>query len=122
MPGAIASVVVGLVQRRQIMVPGGLRVLGVMAAMFLFAALFPFVLHGPSDARAYYAYACLVCMQGYVVTGVWTDSYLFWLGLLVTALIMVGFFLLPGIFWLWMAACTGGSLVLTGFYVRHFWR
>lgn len=122
LPGIIASIAVGIAQSRQIKGPVNPRFLGVIAALVLFAVLFPFVLHARADARSLYTYLCLVSMQGYVIAGLWTDSYLLWLGLIVTALILVGFFLLPGVFWLWMAACGGGSLVLTGFYVRHFWR
>ena len=121
-PGTIASIAVGLIQRRQVSAPGSQRLFGVLAAIFGFAALFPFVLHSHADARACYAYACLAAMQGYVVIGLWTDTYLFWLGLFVTAMILIGYFLLPGIFWVWMAVCGGGPLFLTGFYVRHFWR
>ena len=120
-PGVLASVAVGRFQRRQVAIPGSPRVLGVIGALLVFGALFPFVLHGPSDSRAYFAYSCLICMQAYVVIGLWTDTYLLWLGLVVAGLIMIGFFLPPGIFWLWMAVCAGGPLMLTGFYVRHFW-
>ena len=116
------SFAVGLVQRRQIKLPSNGKFFGMFAAIFLFAALFPFVLHIEPDSKRIYAYTCLVAMQGYVIAGLWTDTYLLWLGLFVTALIVAGIFLLPGIFWWWMAVCGGGSLVLSGFYVRHFWR
>jgi hypothetical protein len=122
LPGILASVAVSLVQRRQISSPDSFRPFGVMAGILLFAVIFPFVLHGRPDPRAYYAYACLACMQAYVVMGLWVDRYLLWLGLFVAAMILVGFFLLPGIFWLWMALFAGGPLVLTGFYIRHCWR
>jgi hypothetical protein len=74
------------------------------------------------DARSLYAYCCLVAMLTYVIAGLWTDTYLLWVGLAVAALVLTGLFLLPGIFWIWMAIFGGGTLVLTGFYVRHFWR
>jgi hypothetical protein len=122
LPGAVASVAVGLRQRGQIVNPALPRLFGAYAAVLVFAAIFPFVLQGRPEARTYYAYACLACMQGYVIIGLWTDRCLLWLGLFVTAMILVGFFLLPGVFWLWMAACTGAPLVLTGFYIRHRWR
>ena len=121
-PAILASITVGMMQHRQIATPGRGRVLGALAAILLFAAIFPFVLQGRSDPRACYAYVCLVCMQCYVVVGIWSDNYLLWLGLFVAAMILIGFLLLPGIFWLWMAICAGGPLFLTGFYVRHFWR
>ena len=57
-----------------------------------------------------------------VVAGLWTDTYLLWAGLLVTVLVPAGVVLFPGIFWIWMAVCGGGTLIATGFYVRHGWR
>ncbi len=118
----VLSFAVGFIQRRQIKLPSDGRCFGMFFAVVFFAVLFPFVLHVRPEPKELYAYVCLVAMQNYVIAGLWTDTYLLWLGLFVTALILVGFFLLPGIFWLWMAVCGGGSLVLTGFYVRHFWR
>jgi hypothetical protein len=61
-------------------------------------------------------------MQVYVVAGLWTDSYLLWVGVLVSVLVILGLFCFPGIFWLWMAVFGGGTLIASGFYVRHFWR
>ena len=63
-----------------------------------------------------------VAMQAYVVAGLWTDTYLLWAGLLVTVLVLAGVVLFPAIFWIWMAVCGGGTLIATGFYVRHGWR
>jgi hypothetical protein len=120
--GAVLSFAVGVTQGRQIKLPFSGRFLGMLGAVLLFAAIFPFVLHARPDSKEIYAYVCLVAMQGYVIAGLWTDTYVLWLGLFVTALILVGSFFLPGMFWLWMAVCGGGSLVLTGFYVRHCWR
>jgi hypothetical protein len=122
LPAGIASAIVGFKQGGQIRLPGSARFLGVMATLFVFAALFPFVLRVTPDVRSIYAYLCLVAMQGYVIGGLWTDSYLTWLGIVVTALVLAGVFLFSAIFWWWMAVCGGGSLIATGFYVRHFWR
>jgi hypothetical protein len=117
-----ASVATGFTQGRQVRTPVNFRFLGVLAAVLGFAALFPFVLQASFDLRTSYAYACLVAMQTYVVAGLWTDTYLLWLGIAVTVLILIGLLLFPSVFWLWMAAFGGGPLIATGFYVRHCWR
>lgn len=122
LPAGIASGYIGFTQSNQIRMPANVRFLGVIGALFLFAAIFPFVLHAQPDPKTLYAYICLVVMQAYVIAGIWTDSYLLWLGIAVSALILAGLFLFPGIFWMWMAIFGGGSLIATGFYVRHFWR
>lgn len=119
---AIPSAWVGFTQARQIRIPPNLRIMGAVGALVIFAALFPFVLRAKLDVRTSYAYLCLVAMQAYVIAGIWTDSYLLWVGIIVTALLLAGIFFFPGMFWLWMAVFGGGSLIATGFYVRHFWR
>lgn len=120
--GGIVSTWVGMSQARQVRLPANARFLGVIAALVGFAVLFPFVLHARADPKALYAYTCLIAMQAYVIAGLWADSYLLWVGLAITALILVGLFAFPGVFWLWMAVFGGGALVGTGFYVRHCWR
>ena len=122
LPAGIASAYVGLRQSTQIRMPANLRFIAVLCALVGFALLFPLVLGARPDMKSLYAYICLVAMQGYVIAGIWTDSYLLWLGIAVSALLLLGLFFFPGVFWLWMAAFGGGSLIATGFYVRHFWR
>lgn len=119
--GGVLSFVAGFTQSRQVRRPTNFRFIGVMIAIWVFGSLAPFVLHAPFDPRTIYVYCCLIAMQTYVVAGLWTDTYLLWVGLIVTALILTGVFFFPGIFWLWMAIFGGGTLVATGFYVRHFW-
>lgn len=120
--GGVLSALTGFTQSRQIRRPANLRFVGVMVTMWVFAATFPLVLRPALESRGLYAFCCLVAMQTYVVAGLWTDTYLLWVGLLVAALVLVGFFCFPGIFWLWMAVFGGGTLVATGFYVLLFWK
>jgi hypothetical protein len=61
-------------------------------------------------------------MLCYVIAGIWFDLYLLWLGLIIAALILVGLFVFSAFFWLWIAVFGGGTLILTGVYVRYFWR
>ena len=118
----VFSGITGFTQSQQIRMPANVRFVGVIATLVVFAALFPFVLRAPPDVRTLYAYISLVAMQGYVIAGLWTDSYLLWVGIVVSALILAGVFFFPGIFWIWMAIFGGGTLVASGFYVRNYWR
>ena len=70
------------------------------------------------------AFIASLAMFAYVVMGLWADRLLFWLGLVVTLLIIVGFFLFhyQPLFWLWMAILGGGALAGTGLYIRKAWR
>jgi hypothetical protein len=61
-------------------------------------------------------------MLCYVIAGLWFDTYLLWLGLVMTAFILVGLFCFAAIFWWWIAIFGGGTLIVSGFYIRYFWR
>ncbi len=120
--GLAGSFVLGFLQGRQIRMPVDKRFLAVLAAVVLFAATWPLVLRAPADSQTIFAYIGLVVMLCYVIAGIWFDSYLLWLGLVMSALILVGLFYFSGIFWWWIAVFGGGPLIATGFYVRDFWR
>jgi len=44
-----------------------------------------------------------------------------WWTLPITALALVGYFLLPDIFYLWMAILGGGGMIALGVYIRSRW-
>jgi hypothetical protein len=60
-------------------------------------------------------------MQLYVVSGIWFDNYLLWVGIIITALTVATILFLPALFWASTALC-GATLVASGFYVRSSWR
>jgi hypothetical protein len=120
--GIALSMVLGSVQGNRVRAPVDKRFLGVLAAVLVFAAIVPVVLRAPANNQAIFAYCGLVAMLCYVIAGLWFDTYLLWLGLVITALILVGLFCFPAIFWWWIAIFGGGTLIVTGFYIRYFWR
>ena len=119
--GIVASLATGFVQRRQVRMPLNARLLLALASVVAFAAVYPFVLHARIDARNAFVFIALIVAQCYVVAGLWTDTYLLWTGLLLTALLLIGLFCITAGFWLWIAVFAGGTLLATGFYVRYFW-
>jgi len=70
------------------------------------------------------AFMCTAIMFAYIVTGLWFKSYyMLWLGIVVTCITLVGFYLIPpGYYCLWMAAMGGGAFLITGLYIRFRWR
>jgi len=70
------------------------------------------------------AFAAYLPMFAYIIMGLWMDRFLLWLGVVVTLLIIAGFFLFHfhPLFWLWMAVLGGGTLAGTGFYIQIRWR
>jgi hypothetical protein len=120
--GVVGSLVLGFIQGSQIRMPVDKRFLGVLATVIVFSAIWPMVLRAQPSDQAIFAYLGLVTMLCYVITGIWFDTYLLWLGLLMTVLILVGLFCFAAFFWWWIAIFGGGTLIVTGFYIRYFWR
>lgn len=125
LPAGVVSFAIGAFQNRQIRVPIDKRFLGAIAAILGFGLFWPVVLVGSgystNDARTF-AFICLLVMQIYVLAGIWFDNYLLFIGLLVSALILIGLFFFTSVFWLWFAAFCGGPIFLSGFVVRYLWR
>lgn len=121
--GFVASMLVGRFQNSQVRSPIDRRFFGALAGLLGFAVLVPFVLRPQLvTPELVFAYIGLVVSQSYVLAGVWFDTYMAWFGVLVAALILVGLFVFSAHFWLWIAVATGGAFLVTGFYVRYFWR
>ncbi len=92
-----------------------------------FVLLSPFIeVNGPEQSQMFWKhYGALVAtvpMFAYVVTGLWLDHFMVWIGLAVTALAVLGLFLLQPYFFLWMAITGGGTLIGTGLAIRKRWR
>jgi hypothetical protein len=112
---------VAAVQATRVRMPANNQFFAMMGVLIAFSVIFLLVLRVLPNMKTLYAYICLVIMQSYVVAGLWTDRYLLWVGILISALILLGLWFFPGIFWLWMAFFGGGALIATGFYVRDYW-
>ncbi len=82
------------------------------------------VLLAPWNEYQISAFAASLPMFAYIIMGLWMDRFLLWLGVVVTLLIIAGFFLFHfhPLFWLWMAVLGGGTLAGTGFYIQIRWR
>ena len=120
--GGVASFAIGFLQGRQIRSPIDRRFVAVCITVLVFGyALFPLVGHGVHGYAQGYAISILTWMQVYIIGGIWFDNYWLWIGIIVTALILAGFLLLPALFWgfVLLAALT---LIGSGVYVRLYWR
>jgi hypothetical protein len=120
--GIAGSGILGFIQSSQVRAPVDRRFLAVLAVVVLFASLGPLVLHASPDDKALFAYIGLVAMLCYMIAGIWFDLYLLWLGLVIAVLILVGLFVFSAFFWWWIAIFGGGTMILTGCYIRYFWR
>jgi len=98
--------------------------------LYLYAGLWlwlllPFVRVGSREEslllfKHFGAIMATIPMLAYVVMGLWGAKYYLYLGLGVTALIVVGLVALQPYFWLWLAFAGGGMWIGTGLVLR--WR
>jgi hypothetical protein len=93
------------------------RFLAVGAAIFGFVAATYYVM-APSSGPQFGAFPALVMALAYLLVGLWRGPRWIVVGLVVGASTVVGYGLLREYFMLWMAAVGGGSLLLTGFWMR----
>jgi hypothetical protein len=120
--GMIVSVAVGIFQSGRFRAKVDKRFMGVCATLLIFGyGIWPrfFALYRNYDTA--YAYQVILWMQLYIVGGIWFDTFLLWVGLLITAIIMTGFLFFPGLFWL-SAFLSGVVLFCSGFYIQKCWR
>ena len=128
--GSVLSLVVG---RRQIKKAWprkyptekkiGWRIFWFWALLFIFIFVWLSILK-PQSGIEMNAFMVTAVMFAYVVIGLWTEErYMLWLGLAVTAVTLIGFFLIPPAYYcLWMAPTAGGLLLGTGLYIYLKWR
>ena len=75
----------------------------------------------PTDGKQVTMFVILFIMIGQLAMGLLLSFSSVWWTLPITALALVGYFLLPGIFYLWMAILGGGGMIALGLYIRFRW-
>ena len=75
----------------------------------------------PTDGKQATMFVILFIMLGQLAMGLLFSFSSVWWALPVTALALVGYFLLPDIFYLWMAILGGGGMIVLGLYIRARW-
>jgi hypothetical protein len=86
--------------------------------LYCFAAV---AISWPADGKQLAMYIILFVMVGWIAMGLLLSFASVWPSLIITALALVGYFLLPGIFYLWMAILGGGGMIALGLYIRSRW-
>lgn len=73
----------------------------------------------PQQAAQFAVFPALLFAVIYIGVGLWRGMRWVVAGLLLAALALVGYFLLSQYLMLWMAVVGGGTLLMTGFWLRH---
>jgi hypothetical protein len=120
-PAMFLSAFLGIRTGRRIRIPGGLNIGLLWLAVFVYSSLNIWIAQ-PTELEQVSILLVIFMMFGYVIMGIWVERAASIVGLLVTALALIGYFLLPTLFNLWMAFLGGGTLFISGIYILRKWK
>ena len=122
--GGILSVVLGIRMNRGIRstapTTSGKRIAFFWLLVFVYCVA-AVAIAWPSDGKQLAMFIILFVMVGWAAMGLLLSFASVWPGLIITVLALVGYFLLPGIFYLLMAILGGGGMIALGLYIRSRW-
>lgn len=75
----------------------------------------------PIDGKQLTMFVILFIMIGQLSMGLLLSFSSVWWALPITALALIGYFLLPGIFYLWMGFLGGGGMIIFSLYIHSRW-
>ncbi len=122
--GGILSTVIGSRMGRGVRsswsITSGKRIAFFWLLLFAFCCA-AIAISWPTDGKQLSMYIILFVMAGWLAMGLLLSFASIWPGLAITALALIGYFLLPGIFYLLMAVLGGGGMIGLGLYIRSRW-
>jgi hypothetical protein len=95
--------------------------IGVFWLLLVFYGIAAIAIARPTDGKQVTMFVILFIMVGQLAMGLLFSFSSTWWALPITALALVGYFLLPDIFYLWMAILVGGGMIILGLYIRSRW-
>jgi hypothetical protein len=95
--------------------------IGIFWLLLVFYGIAAIAIARPTDGKQVTMFIILFIMVGQLAMGLLFSFSSTWWALPITALALVGYFLLPGIFYLWMAILVGGGMIVLGLYIRSRW-
>jgi hypothetical protein len=95
--------------------------IGLFWLLLVFYCIATIAVAWPMDGKQQTIIIILFFMVGQLATGLLLSFSSVWWALPITALALVGYFLLPGIFYLWMGVLGGGGMIALGLYIRSRW-
>ena len=75
----------------------------------------------PAEGKQVTMFIILFIMIGQLSMGLLLSFSAVWWAIPITALALIGYFLLPGILYLWMGLLVGGGMIALGLYIRARW-
>jgi hypothetical protein len=122
--GGVLSAVIGVRMNRRIRSPSaamtGRRIAWFWLLLFLYCVA-AIGVAWPVSGKQIAMFIILFVTIGWMAMGLLLSLTSFWWGLAITTLALLGYFLLPDVFYLWMAILGGGGMIGLGLFIRSRW-
>jgi hypothetical protein len=122
--GSVLSIPLGTRMGRRVRGPSTTayaKRIGIFWLLLIFYGIAAITIARPMDGKQVAMFIILFIMVGQMAMGLLLSFSSVWWALPITALALAGYFLLPGIFYLWMGILVGGGMVVLGLYIRLRW-
>lgn len=122
--GGILGTVLGFRMGKRLRSPSTaptVKRVGLFWLLLVFYGIVIIAIARPTDGKQATLFIILFIMLGQLAMGLLFSFSSVWWALPITVLALVGYFLLPGIFYLWMAILGGGGMIALGLYIRYRW-
>jgi hypothetical protein len=95
--------------------------IGLFYLLLAFYCIATIAVAWPMDGKQVTVVIVLFIMVGQLAMGLLFSFASIWWVLPISALVLIGHFLLPGLFYLWMSLLCGGGMIALGLYIRSRW-
>jgi hypothetical protein len=122
--GSVLSILLGTRMGRRVRGPSTVayaRRIGIFWLLLVFYGIATIAIARPTDGKQVTMFVILFIMVGQLAMGLLFSFSSTWWALPITVLALAGYFLLPGIFYLWMAVLCGGGMIALALYIRSRW-
>ena len=122
--GSILGTIFGIRMGKRVRSPATTSMakrVGLFWLLLIFYGIAAIAIAHPTDGKQVTMIVILFIMLGQMAMGLLFSFSSTWWTLPITALTLVGYFLFPDIFYLWMAILGGGGMIALGLYIRLRW-
>jgi hypothetical protein len=122
--GSLVSILLGIRMSPRVRGPSTnatARRAGIFWLLLVLYGMAAIAIARPTDGKQITMLIILFIMIGQLSMGLLLSFSSVWWALPITALALVGYVLLPGIFYLWMGLLGGGGMIALGLYIRLRW-
>lgn len=122
--GGILSAIIGIRMNRGVRntasIASGKRIAFFWLLLFFYCVA-AVAVAWPADSKQFAMFIILFVGVGWMAMGLLLSFASILWGLVLTSLALIGYFLLPGTFYLWMGILGGGGMIALALYIRSRW-